>query len=610
MSTTPPDAPFTESPAAFDDPRPTNIRHVVVAAAFLMSVLLYLHRFCISVAQTYIQEDLNLSNEQVGWMLSAFFWTYALGQVPSGWLTDRFGSRVMLTSYILLWSLFTGLTGAASAFVAVLALRFGFGFAQAGAYPTAASIVSKWVPFQSRGLASGVISMGGRVGAVFAMFATGYLLVWLTPSDTPTTFDATSIRDAARFCHELAEQPAEATPESELRQRSLAKFSTAGQTLVTEQAARYERELNNEQARIESIGKSADEAAPDVQLSADDLALLQQEINNVLRTQGLFTANHLSEIKVENEARRLANRGATLSETQNQRLNRLVIESLHRQSLMKLYVAGWRPLMFLYGTLGIFVAAIIWWSCHKTPADHPRVNAAEVDLIGSHSKPAAKPSGQATAVVLKRLVTSVSMWCCCASQVFTNIGWAFLMLLAPRYFTNEHQLSIETVAMLSALPPIAGGLGMFSGGPITDRLVHLVGLRWGRALPMSLSRFVAMSAYIICLFGPSPLITAGLFAVVAFSTGIGTPATWAFNQDVGGRYVGSVLGWGNMWGNLGAAVTAPLLLFVVGTPERWNYAFITCASAFFMSGIVALGVNATISIAPTEDDEKTAKIST
>ena len=108
-----------------NDQQPTSIRHVVVGAAFLMSVLLYLHRFCISVAQTYIQQDLGLTNAQIAWMLSAFFWTYALGQVPSGWLTDRFGSRAMLTLYILLWSLFTGLTGAAGAFVAVLLLRFG-----------------------------------------------------------------------------------------------------------------------------------------------------------------------------------------------------------------------------------------------------------------------------------------------------------------------------------------------------------------------------------------------------------------------------------------------------------------------------------------------------
>ena len=145
---------------------------------------------------------------------------------------------------------------------------------------------------------------------------------------------------------------------------------------------------------------------------------------------------------------------------------------------------------------------------------------------------------------------------------------------------------------------------MFSGGPVTDRLVNLVGLRWGRALPISLSRFVAMSAYIVCLFEPVPVVAVVTFAFVAFFTGIGTPAGWAFCQDVGGKYVGSILGWGNMWGNFGAAVTAPILLWVVGSPERWDYAFMTCAGAFVLSGVAALGINATIPIEPPDDEEK------
>ncbi|MBP90071.1 MAG: hypothetical protein CMJ64_25745 [Planctomycetaceae bacterium] len=581
----------------------TRVRHYVVAAAFLMSVLLYLHRFCISVAQTYIQEDLGLSNEQVGYVLGAFFVTYAFGQVPSGWLTDRFGSRVMLTSYVLLWSLFTALTGAAGGFAAVLLLRFGFGFSQAGAYPTAASIVSKWVPFKSRGLASGIISAGGRVGAVIAMFATGYLLVWLTPANTETQFDAESIMNGQRLCYELAEPPEKETTSSRLNQNCFKQFSAAGQEVVHRQAGFYSRALEAERRKLVAAGKPAEDAAPKVDpLAADDLGVLLAEINRVITSSPFYDADDLKNIKVEKEARRLAQRGLERTESQKRRMNRLVLESLHRESVKKLYVAGWRPLMFLYGSLGLVLAGIVWWTCHKTPEDHPRCNAAEATLIAGDSKTPTKTSGKVATVPLKQLVQSTSMWLSCLTQWFTNIGWAFLMTLAPRYFTNEHQLSIETVGLLSAIPPIAGGLGMFSGGFVTDRLVRMVGLRWGRALPMSLSRFVAMAAYIVCFFDPSPLMAVALFALVAFSTGIGTPAMWAFNQDVGGKYVGSILGWGNMWGNFGAAVTPSLLLWVAGSPERWDYAFATCAIAFFLAGVVALGINATIPIAPVDEE--------
>ena len=89
---------------------------LIVAAATLMSFLLYLDRFCVSFAVDYIRQDLGMSQGQVKWFLSAFFWSYALAQVPAGWLSDRYGARIMLVVYILTWSFFTGLIGAANSF--------------------------------------------------------------------------------------------------------------------------------------------------------------------------------------------------------------------------------------------------------------------------------------------------------------------------------------------------------------------------------------------------------------------------------------------------------------------------------------------------------------
>ncbi len=185
---------------------PTHVRYLVVAVTALMAVLLYLDRFCISFAEVFIKEDLGLTDSQVGWMLSAFFWTYALSQVPSGWLTDRFGPRVMLTAYVLGWSLLTGLTGIAATFGALLLLRFGFGMAQAGAYPTGASIIGKWMPVSARATASSIVSVGGRMGGWLALFASGPLIVWLTPAATPATLRPQDLLDVPRFCHELAAQ--------------------------------------------------------------------------------------------------------------------------------------------------------------------------------------------------------------------------------------------------------------------------------------------------------------------------------------------------------------------------------------------------------------------
>jgi sugar phosphate permease len=147
-----------------DTARAAYIRFLVVALTTLISLLLFLDRLCLSFAERYIKEDSQLSNQQMSVLLGSFFFAYALAQVPSGWLSDRYGARLMLVLYILLWSVFTGVMGLAVTFAAVLALRFGCGLAQAGAYPTSGGVVSKWVPFSERGMASGIVSLGGRVG--------------------------------------------------------------------------------------------------------------------------------------------------------------------------------------------------------------------------------------------------------------------------------------------------------------------------------------------------------------------------------------------------------------------------------------------------------------
>src|SRR4051812_16633040 len=104
-------------------PAPTaasRVRFVIVALATLMAGLLYLDRICLGIMVRYINDELRLTDRQGDLLQSAFFWAYALAQVPAGWLSDRYGGRLMLSLYILLWSLFTGLMGAVHSFPLVL----------------------------------------------------------------------------------------------------------------------------------------------------------------------------------------------------------------------------------------------------------------------------------------------------------------------------------------------------------------------------------------------------------------------------------------------------------------------------------------------------------
>src|SRR5207247_4386397 len=124
-------------------------------------------------------QELNLSKEETGRILAAFFFSYALLQVPAGWASDRFGARAMLTLYIAFWSLFTIVTGLVNGFIGLLLARLLCGVAEAGAYPTSAAVIRKWTPADARGRASGMVSLGGRIGGTLAPFLTIWLLLAL-----------------------------------------------------------------------------------------------------------------------------------------------------------------------------------------------------------------------------------------------------------------------------------------------------------------------------------------------------------------------------------------------------------------------------------------------
>ena len=581
---------------------PTYVRYRVVAVSALMAILLYLDRFCISFAEQYIQEDLRLTDQQIGWMLSAFFWTYALAQVPSGWLTDRFGAWLMLTIYILLWSLFTGLTGLAAGFVVLLALRFGFGIGQAGAYPTSANLISKWIPFSGRGMASSVVAFGGRMGGAIAPLLTAILIVACVPLSTSSRLGPHDLLDMPRLCYELnlgrdTSPPAAGNTAEDRAVRVgagiLARFDEVESEVVDRNARAYAATLDN-----------PERAAPATAQTLADTDVVAAALSRLLAERDLVDRSETEGLALPREAERLLARPPeSLATAEVERLNRLLLEAVAAESIKKIYGAGWRYVMYIYGLVGVVVAGLYWLVVRDRPADHPRCNEAERSWIDQgRPQSAARPDGHVGAVPFVRMITSSSLWLSCLVGWCTNVGWVFLVTWLPRYLSTVHQVPIEQRGLMAFIPLLVGLAGTLGGGLVTDRMVRLVGLRWGRALPIALSRFVAMAAYVVAFFEPSPWMAVACFSVVAFSTDLGTGATWAFLQDVGGRYTGSVLGWTNMWGNLGAAVTPPILIWIVGEApnQNWSLAFLTCAGAFAVAGFAALGMNAENPVAPED----------
>jgi sugar phosphate permease len=149
-------------------PPATRTRVRVLAFAFLLSVVTYLDRICISAAAPYIMADLDLTVVQMSMVFSAFTLAYSLFEIPSGWLADVRGPRRVLTPIVLWWSAFTMLTGAARGFGSLVTIRFMFGAGEAGAFPTVARSFSRWFPRRERGTANGVLFLGSRIGGMLS----------------------------------------------------------------------------------------------------------------------------------------------------------------------------------------------------------------------------------------------------------------------------------------------------------------------------------------------------------------------------------------------------------------------------------------------------------
>ncbi|AUF96529.1 MFS transporter [Pseudomonas sp. 02C 26] len=142
----------------------THVRYLILFMLFVVTTINYADRATISIAGSSLQKDLGIDAVTLGYIFSAFGWAYVLGQIPGGWLLDRFGSKKVYAFSIFTWSLFTVLQGfvgylpVANAIIALFMLRFMVGFAEAPSFPGNARIVAAWFPTAERGTASAIFN--------------------------------------------------------------------------------------------------------------------------------------------------------------------------------------------------------------------------------------------------------------------------------------------------------------------------------------------------------------------------------------------------------------------------------------------------------------------
>jgi sugar phosphate permease len=148
--------------------RPSRVRYYVLALSFVVGLVMFLDRACMGTATPMIMREFGLDKITMGWSVSAFNWSYALFQIPGGWLADRFGSRIVLSAAIAWWSIFTASTGLAFSSSSLAVMRGLFGLGEAAAWPAASRTLHRWLPSHQRAFGQGFQHSGARLGASFA----------------------------------------------------------------------------------------------------------------------------------------------------------------------------------------------------------------------------------------------------------------------------------------------------------------------------------------------------------------------------------------------------------------------------------------------------------
>jgi ACS family D-galactonate transporter-like MFS transporter len=165
--------PYSSTAKEFQDRSGTrqrsHVRWSIVALSAIGLTIAYLDRSALSVALPFMTREFEISPAVQGVVLSSFFWSYAVFQVPSGWLLDRVGPRVVYPVAVGWWSIWTALTAFAGGVTSLIVFRLGLGIGEAPVQPANIKVVSKWFPRSERAFASSLFDMGQQIGVALSV---------------------------------------------------------------------------------------------------------------------------------------------------------------------------------------------------------------------------------------------------------------------------------------------------------------------------------------------------------------------------------------------------------------------------------------------------------
>ncbi len=188
----------------------------------------------------------------------------------------------------------------------------------------------------------------------------------------------------------------------------------------------------------------------------------------------------------------------------------------------------------------------------------------------------------------RHMLASPTLWFLSVMYFCSNAGWCFFITWDARYYKQELGLSGNALMIALGAPLFFGGIACLSGGLTTDRMVRVLGPRWGRTLQGFIAYFLGGVFFLLALWVHDPLWTVVFLCIASFLKDMAMGVSWATCIDIGHRYSGTVSGFMNMIGNMGTVV-GPIAVAALATPEgqpeRWYLALTFSAIMFFIASL-------------------------
>jgi len=252
-------------------------------------------------------------------------------------------------------------------------------------------------------------------------------------------------------------------------------------------------------------------------------------------------------------------------------------------------VFGWRMPFFTFSVVGLTWAVVWYFYYRDAPSEHSGVNAAELEMIQTGG--ATKKTAQ-TKVPWGQILASPTIWFLCAMYFCYNYSLNVYLSWFPTYLRESRGVTLEKMGFYASLPLMAGVAGDLLGGWVSDRVLH----RTGR--PNLARRWVAIAGFVCCAIATVPAaltqdvrLSVAFYALAFFSLEWTVGISWAVPLDIGGDFAGSVSAFMNMCGNIGGAIAATVLGWLVGW-FGWNVPFLITGGLTAVAALLYLKIDA------------------